>query len=141
MGSLAAGVCAFLALMAIIRAMATGPVSFTWVLANLSIGVPILLSAVIWSEPIRTIQWLGLGLFVVSLVLFGKDLQRGGSKGVTLKWVWIAAIMFLANGSALLCYKVHDCLSHLLHIGHHLHDVRNLAFGLQLEKAYLAPCR
>jgi drug/metabolite transporter (DMT)-like permease len=106
MGSLAAGVCAFLALRAIIQAMATGPVSFTWVLANLSIGVPILLSAVIWSEPIRAIQWLGLGLFVVSLVLFGKDLQRGGSKGVTLKWVGIAAIMFLANGSALLCFKV-----------------------------------
>lgn len=106
LGSLAAGACAFGALMAIIRAMATGPVSFTWVLANLSIGVPILLSAAIWSEPIRTLQWLGLGLFVVSLVLFGKDLQRSGSKGVTLKWVGIAAIMFLCNGSALLCFKV-----------------------------------
>lgn len=105
-GSLAAGVCAFGALRAIIQAMATGPVSFTWVLANLSIGVPILLSAVIWSEPIRKVQWLGLGLFVVSLAMFGKDLQRGGSKGVTLKWVGIAAIMFLCNGSALLCYKV-----------------------------------
>jgi drug/metabolite transporter (DMT)-like permease len=106
MGSVAAGVCAFGALMTIIRAMATGPVSFTWVLANLSIGVPILLSAVIWSEPIRSIQWLGLGLFAVSLVLFGKDLQRGGSKGVTLKWAGFAAVMFLCNGSALFCYKV-----------------------------------
>ncbi len=106
LGSVAAGVCAFGALRAIIQAMATGPVSFTWVLANLSIGVPILLSAVIWSEPIRIVQWIGLSLFVVSLVLFGKDLQRGGSKGVTLKWVGIAAVMFLCNGSALLFYKV-----------------------------------
>lgn len=106
MGSLAAGVCAFGALKAVIQAMATGPVSFTWVLANLSIGVPILLSAVIWSEPIRTVQWMGLGLFVVSLVLFGKDLQRSGAKGVSLNWVGVATIMFLCNGSALLCYKV-----------------------------------
>jgi uncharacterized membrane protein len=104
-GSAAAGLCAFVALVAVMQAMATGPVSFTWVLANLSIGVPILLSALIWSEAIGPMQWLGLGLFVVSLVLFGKDLQRAGSKGVTLKWIGIAAIMFLANGSVLLLFR------------------------------------
>lgn len=115
MGSMAAGLCAFGALKAIIQAMATGPVSFTWVLANLSIGLPILLSALIWSEPIRAVQWLGLGLFVVSLALFGKDLQRGGSKGVTLKWVGIATVMFLCNGSALLFYKVINKYSSVSH--------------------------
>jgi len=106
LGSSAAGVCAFIALITIMQAMAIGPVAFTWVLANLSIGVPILLSAVIWSEPIRHLQWLGIGLFVLSLILFGKDLQRNGSKDVTLKWIAVADIMFLSNGSFLLCFRV-----------------------------------
>ena len=105
LGSAAAGVCSFIALLTIMQAMAIGPVSFTWVLANLSIGVPILLSAVIWSEPIRHVQWLGMGFFVLSLILFGKDLQRSGSKDVTLKWIVVAAIMFLSNGSFLLCFR------------------------------------
>jgi drug/metabolite transporter (DMT)-like permease len=105
LGSAAAGICAFIALLTIMEAMAIGPVSFTWVLANLSIGVPILLSAVIWSEPIRPVQWLGMGFFVLSLILFGKDLQRSGSKDVTVKWIVVAAIMFLSNGSFLLCFR------------------------------------
>ncbi len=106
LGSAAAGVCYFIALLTIMKAMATGPVSFTWVLANLSIGVPILLSAVIWSERIRDFQWLGIAFFIVSLVLFGKDLQRGASKSVSVKWILAAGGMFLANGSFLLCFKV-----------------------------------
>lgn len=105
LGGVAGGLCAFIALLAVMQAMATGPASFTWVLANLSIGVPILLSAVIWSEPIQHVQWVGLGLFVLCLILFGKDLQRNGTKAVTLKWAVAAAIMFLANGSFLLCFR------------------------------------
>lgn len=105
LGSVVAGVCAFIALLAVMQAMATGPASFTWVLANLSIGVPILFSAVIWSEPIQHVQWVGLGLFVLCLILFGKDLQRNGLRAVTLKWVVAAAIMFLANGSLILCFR------------------------------------
>ena len=105
LGSAAAGAFAFIALLAVMQAMATGPVAFTWVLANLSIGVPVLLSAAIWSEPIRRVQWVGIGLFVVSLMLFGKDLQRSGSRDVTWKWVVIAGIMFLANGSFILCFR------------------------------------
>ena len=115
LGSAAAGICAFIALLTIMEAMAIGPVSFTWVLANLSIGVPILLSAVIWSEPIRHVQWLGMGFFVLSLILFGKDLQRSGSKDVTVKWIVVAAIMFLSNGSFLLCFRAinkHTSVSH-----------------------------
>jgi drug/metabolite transporter (DMT)-like permease len=105
LGSAAAGVFGFIALLTIMQAMASGPVSFTWVLANLSIGVPILLSALIWAEPIRHVQWAGIGLFVLSLMLFGRDLQRNGSTAVTLKWIVISAIMFLANGSFLLCFR------------------------------------
>jgi hypothetical protein len=37
LGSAAAGVFGFIALLTIMQAMASGPVSFTWVLANLSI--------------------------------------------------------------------------------------------------------
>jgi drug/metabolite transporter (DMT)-like permease len=103
LGGAAAGVCSFTALITIMQAMAIGPVSFTWVLVNLSIGVPILLSAVFWSEPIRHAQWLGLAFFVVSLILFGKDLQQSGAKEMTLKWALFAAIMFLANGCFLFC--------------------------------------
>jgi drug/metabolite transporter (DMT)-like permease len=87
------------------QAMASGPVSFTWMLANLAIGIPILLSAAIWSEPIRHVQWLGLAFFVVSLTLFGKDLQRSGSKDMTLKWALAAVVMFLTNGAVLFCFR------------------------------------
>jgi drug/metabolite transporter (DMT)-like permease len=106
--SVLCGGCFFLALIAVIRAMEIGPVSFTWVLINLSIVLPIIVSAVLWSEPVRTAHWAGFGFFTLSLILFGRDLAGGEQKRLSLEWVFAATIMFLANGTFLVLFKVID---------------------------------
>lgn len=102
------GGCFFLALIAVMRAMEIGAVSFTWVLINLSIVIPILVSAALWSEPVGVAQGAGFAFFALSLLLFGRDVVRGGPKRISVEWVIAAAIMFLANGAFLVLFKVID---------------------------------
>lgn len=104
----ACGGCFFMALIAVMRAMEIGAVSFTWVLINLSIVMPILISAALWSEPIRAAQLTGFAFFALSLILFGRDLRGGAEKRISLEWVIAAVIMFLANGGVLVLFKVID---------------------------------
>ncbi len=106
--SVLCGGCFFLALIAVMRAMEIGAVSFTWVLINLSIVIPILVSAVLWSEPVGAAQRAGFAFFVLSLVLFGRDLAGGEQKRISLEWVISAVVMFLANGTFLVLFKVID---------------------------------
>ncbi len=106
--SVLCGGCFFLALIAVMRAMEIGAVSFTWVLINLSIVIPIVVSAVLWSEPVRMAQWAGFGFFALSLILFGRDLAGGEQKRISLEWVIASIVMFLANGTFLVLFKVID---------------------------------
>lgn len=102
------GACVFLALISVMRAMEIGAVSFSWVLINLSIVIPILVSAVLWSEPVGPPQWAGFGFFALSLVLFGRDLAGGEEKRISLEWMIAAVIMFVANGTTLVLLKMVD---------------------------------
>lgn len=106
--SLLAGVFGLISLFSVMRSMALGSAAATWVVINLSIILPILLTPLVWRERVSLRQWTGIAAFVISVCLFARDRGEAGQRPVSLRWAVPATLMFFMNGLTLVVFKILD---------------------------------
>jgi len=70
------GTSAFVNITIFRKAVAKGRISTSWTIINLTLIVPVLISALIWREFPAPRHYLGLALTVVAIVLLGIDVGR-----------------------------------------------------------------
>jgi drug/metabolite transporter (DMT)-like permease len=104
------GVLASLALFAFQASLRFGKISTSWLILNLCVAVPVVLSIVVYGEKVNGWKWLGMLLVLGAIFLLWwdkkKDLERTGTEqsapgaGRTLRWLPLIMLAFLANGLA-----------------------------------------
>jgi len=96
------------ALSAIVVANGLGPASLPWALANLSLVVPIALSALWLHEPLVLLDGAIFAAFLAMVALFVVGMRGGEKTEVTRPGRYAAALVevFLANGVLMFGYKL-----------------------------------
>lgn len=89
-----------------LQALEMGPFSYTSVIVSLSMLIPTLSGAVVWSEHIYPIQIVGIALMVGCLIL-SVDFA-GEQKKSSLKWLLFCGLAFLGNGAIGVMQKWHQ---------------------------------
>ena len=105
MGVLFGGATAFCAILAM-KALETGPLSYTNVIVFCSMVIPALSGLVLYGEPVSALQYVGIALMVVSFV-FAVDTKNEAS-GASLRWFFLCLGAFLCNGAVGVMQKVHQ---------------------------------
>lgn len=85
-------------------ALASGPLSISALVINLSVLVPTIVSAVAFRENIYYMQLAGIVLLCFSLLLSLKD--SGGKKKANAKWLIFLLLTFVSNGIAMSLQKL-----------------------------------
>lgn len=89
-----------------IRALDTGPLSYTTVICALSSVLPTLCGAVFWDETIAPIQWAGILLMLFCMVLSVE--KQGNEKGKSVRWLVYCGVTFLCTGAVGILQKWHQ---------------------------------
>ena len=105
MGVLFGVATAFCAILAM-KALETGPLSYTNVIVFCSMVIPSLSGLVLYGEPVSVSQYAGVGLMLLSFV-FAVDKKSGGA-AASLKWFLLCIGAFLCNGAVGVMQKVHQ---------------------------------
>jgi len=86
-------------------AIKTGSLSVSALINQYSLMVPAIYGIVFLGEPTKATLFIGLGLFVISLLLIN---LKSGDKGVkpTLKWIIFLILSFVSNGACATVLKV-----------------------------------
>lgn len=95
-----------------LKALKSGPWSYTSVISSLSMLIPTLSGALIWKEQIRLLQIIGIAFMVVCLILsvdMGSDAEK---RKATFKWLFFCAIQFLCTGIIGVMQKWHQSTSY-----------------------------
>ena len=94
----------------IILALATGPVSLTSLILQLSLIGATIWGFVFWGETPTWLTWLGLALVVVAiaLCLFSPAKKGSDKKPITFKWIIFAAMAFFGNVACTVAQKTHQ---------------------------------
>lgn len=85
-------------------ALSSGPVSLTVLLNNFSMLIPIILSAVVFSEPFGILRIVATGLVILSFVL---NVKKEGDTKVNTRWLLFVLITFLCNAATVVVQKVY----------------------------------
>jgi drug/metabolite transporter (DMT)-like permease len=91
------------------KAMETGPLSFTSLFFSMGILGPIVFGVIFWHEKIKVLQFFSLALLFVTFYLCG-DSSGGSKKKVHFKWVFYCLLAFFTNGAAMSIMKEHQIL-------------------------------
>jgi len=92
-----------------------GKISTSWLVLNLSMSVPILISLFFYNEKLNWIKVVGIVLVLTAIVMMWRDkkmdLRKTGSDAVMVsghhtKWFWLMALAFVFNGLAAVMQKV-----------------------------------
>ncbi|MAE67109.1 MAG: hypothetical protein CMJ18_22850 [Phycisphaeraceae bacterium] len=103
--------CVFICSMTIMtRSLERANVAVVLTAFRMAIVVPIVAGVLIWSEPVGSLQLLGLLLAIVGLFLITRGAKTTKGKGVTLPLLVVAGV-FLAQGAS------HTCLRWVRHAG------------------------
>lgn len=87
------------------RAMKEGPLSFTAFIFSISMIIPIILSIIVFKEPVSVFLIIGLVLIIVALYLINFENQHSNKAIFTRKWIILCAVGALFNGSLLFVTK------------------------------------
>lgn len=79
-------------------AIRTGSLSLSSLINQYSLIVPALYGIFFLAEPTQTTLFIGIGLFVLSLLLINLKTGQKGTK-ITLVWIIYAALSFISNGA------------------------------------------
>ncbi len=88
------------------RAIETGPYSYTTVLGSLSMIIPALSGAVLWDEKISAVQIVGIVLMAACFVLSANF--KGDEKKATLRWLLYCLVSFFTTGAIGVMQKWHQ---------------------------------
>ena len=86
-----------------IKAMSYGNVSLIVMVAALSMIVPTMFSAIVYSEPLTTTRIIGIALTILALAC---SVDRKEKSTNLKKWIIMAVLVFLSNSAAHICLKV-----------------------------------
>lgn len=94
----------------IILALATGPVSLTSLILQLSLIGATIWGFLFWGETPTWLTWVGLALVVVAiaLCLFAPSGNGSDKKPITFKWIIFAAMAFFGNVTCTVAQKTHQ---------------------------------
>ncbi len=88
------------------RALRTGPLSYTNIIIFCALIIPALSGKVLYDEPVSAAQYIGVALMLLSFVLSVDTSQD--SKGMNLRWLLLCLGAFLFNGSLGVMQKLHQ---------------------------------
>ena len=94
----------------IIFALATGPVSLTALILQLSLIGATVWGFIFWNEVPTWLTWIGLVLVVIAiaLCLFAPSKKGSNKNPITLKWIIFAAMAFFGNVACTVAQKTHQ---------------------------------
>ncbi len=94
----------------IILALATGPVSLTSLILQLSLIGATIWGFFFWGEVPTWLTWVGLALVVIAiaLCLFSPSKKSSDKKPITFKWIIFAAMAFFGNVACAVAQKTHE---------------------------------
>ena len=107
----ATGVIFVLGILLLMTGIARGPLAIPVTVMRLSVAVPIAASIVFWDEQPGPLQWTGIGLGIVSILLFGFSLSNTPSHRRGGGYAFLILSLFLVMGVGDLMLKVFRELS------------------------------
>ncbi len=105
MGAVFGAATAFCAVLSM-KALESGPLSYTNVIVFCSMVIPSLSGLVMYGEPVSISQYVGIGLMLLSFV-FAVDRDRGNT-GASMRWLLLCLGAFICNGAVGVLQKVHQ---------------------------------
>lgn len=93
----------------IAKALEIGSMSLSGIIVNMSLILPIIYSVIFMSEKMTLLQFIGLVLILVSLILSGITKEEKTNSG--FKWLVLILIAFFSNGSTAIIQKSY-CLKY-----------------------------
>lgn len=106
------------------KAMETGPLSFTILFSSFGIIIPVFSGVIFWNESINAVQVIGLLLLFATFYL-GSSSTEGSSRKVNTKWLLFCMINFIGNGLIMTTAKWHQ----MLLPGEEINEFLVMAFG------------
>ena len=94
----------------VLKSFETGPFAYTSVITSLSMLIPTLSGALLFGESIAVIQYFGIALMVVCLVLSVN--RDSSSRKASFKWLVFCGIAFLCTGLIGVMQKWHQNTEH-----------------------------
>ena len=93
-----------------ILALATGPVSLTSLILQISLIGTTIWGFIFWGEEPTALTWIGLVLVVISIALCLTSPKKDGSdkKPITLKWIIFATMTFVGNVTCSVAQRTHQ---------------------------------
>lgn len=88
------------------RALETGPMSYTMVMIYCSTVISAVSGALFWNEKIQLAHVIGIVLMLISFVLAVK--KQPGEKGVSLRWLLLSLGAFFCTGGIGVMQKLHQ---------------------------------
>ncbi len=91
-------------------ALSCGPTSITALIASLASTVPLIVSAVVYNEPMTALNVVGVVLIIITLVMnadIKKDLGAEKTKNVSKKWFVLTMLAFCANSLGIISQQVY----------------------------------
>lgn len=103
------GVVFIITIFCYMKAMETGPLSFTILFSSFGIMIPVFIGLIFWNEPINIVQIMGLILLFTTFYL-GSGSSKGKKQKMNMKWLVFCMINFLGNGIGMTITKWHQIL-------------------------------
>lgn len=89
------------------KAMETGPLSFSVLALSFGIAIPIVYGSLFWNEKIRLLQIAGLILLFATFILFAGSLKIKAFPG-RRRWIVFCLLTFIGNGAGMIIVKSHQ---------------------------------
>lgn len=133
------GITSAIANVSMMKAVETGPMSYSTVISTCSMIIPALSGLIIYGEPVALSQWIGVFFMLISFVcsVDGKDGQKNSA---SVKWLLYCLLSFVFSGLLGVLQKVHQTspdkeeLSPFLIISFLVTAVYSFAYMLWLSK-------
>ena len=106
--AVAFGIITALQQLMMLKAFEIGPLSYTTVITSLSMLIPTLSGVLFFSETISALQYVGIALMVVCLVLSVDTRKKAEEKKVSFKWMLFCAGSFVCCGLIGVMQKWHQ---------------------------------
>lgn len=90
-----------------LKAFAVGPFSYTTVIVSLSAIIPTV-SGLFFGETISLVQWIGIALMAVCIILSPERGQSGTERKASIKWLLLCFVAAAFSGSIGVLQKVHQ---------------------------------
>ena len=87
------------------RALSTGPMALTSIIASFSLVIPFVFGIAVWKEPISVCGRIGIVCLLIAILLFNAKKEKNN---ISLKWFIYAILTLLTNGICSLIQKYHQ---------------------------------